>query len=237
MLGLGASIFRVSSRKLVGSEQAASCHTIMSRKSAASSLPKNWPVDLPYLSTQIFLPSIDPVILAAIRSRPKDAQDITSIPKGPCSLVKITPITTPSHPACGQAGLFAAKDLKPGIFILQYLGETHAPKSSSLSVDLHANSDYDLSLDREHGIGIDADRMGNEARFINDYRGIGPKPNAEFKEIWDVKKGERGMGVWVLPEGRSGKGKGIRKGEEILVSYGRGFWGARSGGNDSKNND
>jgi hypothetical protein len=94
--------------------------------------------------------------------------------------------------------------------------------------DPHTNSDYDLSLDREMGIGIDADRKGNEARFINDYRGIAEKPNAEFKEVWDEKSGERGMGVWVLPEGRSGKGKGIRKGEEILVSYGRGFWGARS---------
>jgi len=209
----------------------------MSRKSAASSLPKNWPVTLPYLSTQTFPPSLDANILAVVRIRPKDAQDILSIPKGPCSLVKITPITTSSHPACGQAGLYAAKDLKPGAFILQYLGETHAPVLSS-PVDRHATSDYDLSLDREHGIGIDADIMGNEARFINDYRGIGPKPNAEFKEIWDVKKGERGMGVWVLPEGKSGKGKGIRKGEEILVSYGRGFWGARrdEDGSSTQNN-
>lgn len=38
------------------------------------------------------------------------------------------------------------------------------------------------------------------------------------------------MAVWVLPVGKSGKhGKGVRKGEEIVVSYGRGFWGARRG--------
>jgi hypothetical protein len=116
---------------------------------------------------------------------------------------------------------------------LQYLGEIHAAVGRGEhgehgeEKDPHADSDYDLSLDREMGIGIDADRKGNEARFINDYRGIAEKPNAEFKELWDEKSGERGMGVWVLPEGRSGKGKGIRKGEEILVSYGRGFWGAR----------
>lgn len=95
--------------------------------------------------------------------------------------------------------------------------------------DPHASSNYDLSLDREMGIGIDADKRGNEARFINDYRGVAERPNAEFKEIWDGARKERGMGVWVLPEGKSGKGKGIRKGEEILVSYGRGFWGARKG--------
>lgn len=37
------------------------------------------------------------------------------------------------------------------------------------------------------------------------------------------------MAVCVLPEGKSGKGKGIKKGQEILISYGRGFWGARKG--------
>jgi hypothetical protein len=55
------------------------------------------------------------------------------------------------------------------------------------------------------------------------------RPNAEFKEIWDERRKERGMGVFVLPEGKKGKGKGIKRGEEILVSYGRGFWGARKG--------
>lgn len=73
--------------------------------------------------------------------------------------------------------------------------------------------------------------MGNEARFINDYRGVADKANAEFKEMWDERRRERAMGVWVLAEGKNGKGKarGVRKGEEILVSYGRGFWGARKG--------
>jgi len=149
------------------------------------------------------------------------------MPKGPCTLVKITPISSPSHPATGQCGLFAASDLKPGTFILQYLGELHA--SSTAEPDPHADSNYDLSLDREQGIGIDADKVGNEARFINDYRGIADKPNAEFKEVWDERRKEKGMGVFVLPLGKSGKGKEIKKGQEILVSYGRGFWGARKG--------
>jgi len=34
------------------------------------------------------------------------------------------------------------------------------------------------------------------------------------------------MGVWVI--GGKNAGKGIRKGEEILVSYGKGFWEERS---------
>lgn len=71
--------------------------------------------------------------------------------------------------------------------------------------------------------------MGNEARFVNDYRGIrGEGPNAEFREVL-FGSGERGMGVWVMGTGKKGgKGKaGIKKGEEIVVSYGRGFWKAR----------
>lgn len=96
--------------------------------------------------------------------------------------------------------------------------------------DPHAHSNYDLSLDRDLAVGIDADKMGNEARFINDYRGVGERPNAEFREVWDDRGKERGIGVFVLPErkdgGKKGKG-GIKKGEEVLVSYGKGFWGAR----------
>ncbi|CAJ0879079.1 19312_t:CDS:2 [Entrophospora sp. SA101] len=55
---------------------------------------------------------------------------------------------------------------------------------------------------------------GNEARFINDYRGISKKPNAIFHEYIDLNTGMVNMGVWVI----SGIGK-IKKGSEILVSY------------------
>jgi len=202
----------------------------MSKKSSSSNLPKNWPnTGVQYIVTQEFSSKLDSVQLGALRTRPsKYAQDIPTTAKGPNPLVKIIPITKLSHPACGQSGLFAAKDLKPGTFVLQYLGEVHgSPPVVSLEVDPHASSDYDLSLDRDYGLGIDADMKGNEARFINDYRGVGEKPNAEFKEVWDVGRGERGMAVWVMAEGKNTKWKGIKKGEEILVSYGRGFWGAR----------
>lgn len=122
--------------------------------------------------------------------------------------------------------------------------------STKIKPDPHANSNYDLSLDRELGIGIDADKCGSEARFINDYRGVAGAPNAEFREIWDGNRGEKGMGVFVLREGKGGKGKhgkgkgdggnigkGIKKGEEILVSYGRGFWGARKEEDDGGGNE
>ncbi|RMD40560.1 hypothetical protein DV735_g4570, partial [Chaetothyriales sp. CBS 134920] len=91
--------------------------------------------------------------------------------------------------------------------------------------------------------------MGNEARFINDYRGVADRPNAEFRDVIVLhnggnkggsgKKKERGVGVFVKKASKSKASKrkqgskredddvGIRKGEEILVSYGRGFWSAR----------
>lgn len=80
--------------------------------------------------------------------------------------------------------------------------------------------------------------MGNEARFVNDYRGVpgrdGKRQNAEFKEVWWAGKdgkGEKGMAVFVLPAGKRAVGRaktvGIAKGEEILVSYGKGFWDQR----------
>ena len=85
-------------------------------------------------------------------------------------------------------------------------------------------SDYDVSLYRFSGngenIGVDASRMGNEARFVNDYRGIRPKPNAGFAD-WRTTGGDLRIGIWSLVEG-------IRKGDEIVVSYGKGWWTARS---------
>lgn len=75
--------------------------------------------------------------------------------------------------------------------------------------------------------------MGNEARCANDFRGVAERPNAEFGDCFvqvpSVKrvggrKWERRVGVFVVSKNKKGgKGKGgIRAGEEILVSYGKG---------------
>lgn len=139
--------------------------------------------------------------------------------------MKTVKISSESHPANGQHGLFASQSLLPDSFILPYLGFVHDDNETD------EQSDYDLSLDRERGVSVDASKMGNEARFINDYRGVGSSPNAEFREVWmDVGNGkaEKRMAVYVLGAGKSGKrAKGIPKGEEILISYGKGFWSER----------
>lgn len=116
--------------------------------------------------------------------------------------------------------------MSPDSFVLPYLGYVHSRAETDES------SDYDLSLDREHGIGVDASQMGNEARFINDYRGVSKGPNAEFRDVYiDLGNGkvEKRVGVFILRAGKSGKNsKGVAKGQEILVSYGKGFWNERA---------
>ena len=110
--------------------------------------------------------------------------------------------------AMGQFGLFAAKKIPSRTYLLDYLGQIHC--------DDRPSSDYDLSLYRSSdgliSVGVDASAMGNEGRFVNDYRGILAKPNAQFEER-RIENGELRMSIWTCS-------KVIKKGEEILVSMG-----------------
>ena len=195
----------------------------------SSPRPKNWPHDLPYLNTLIYTPSLDSQRLNVPRASlsPLDVIVNPAILRIPASHVRITRITNPSHPAHGQHGLFATQQLAPSSFIVLYLGIAH------LNTESDPQSDYDLSLDRESGVSVDASQAGNEARFVNDYRGVRREgPNAEFRDVWiEMGKGSVGrrIGVFVLGAGKSRKkSKGIMKGEEIVISYGKGFWNERN---------
>ncbi|KAL8340838.1 hypothetical protein RB601_006773 [Gaeumannomyces tritici] len=272
-------------------------------------LPKNWPADIPYLYTPRHSPALTKSQLAAIRIPPAQAAAPNttapstiprSLRRGPCPAVEIRTITDPRHPAAGQRGLFAARRLEPGALVLPYLGEVHpgtvaeppqpqkddGGQQRQQQQYSYAESDYDLWLSRDADVAVDAARCGNEARFVNDYRGVpgAVRANAEFREVWDprpqprprapapaadgggeteapgerlpVVAGEWTMAVFVLPVGKKalarqqellqqlqqkrGKGSrggagpgggrkdgplgGINEGEEILVSYGKGFW-------------
>ncbi|ETS74438.1 hypothetical protein PFICI_14304 [Pestalotiopsis fici W106-1] len=203
----------------------------------ANPTPANWPANLPYLSQPSHAAHLSKHQITALRTRPADltTEVPLSLPRGPSTLVRITPIADPGHPANGQAGLFASRPLAPGSLILPYYGIVHSAAPPHCAA--HEASDYDLWLDREAEVAVDAAAAGNEARFVNDYRGVRARPNAEFRECWDPRVGQKCMGVFVLPAGKKavlGKGKGkadgaagIAKGEEICVSYGKGFWGKR----------
>ncbi|KAF1985804.1 hypothetical protein K402DRAFT_413086 [Aulographum hederae CBS 113979] len=192
------------------------------KEATSKKTPKGWPASLTYLEKPVYSKFVTPDMRKELQNPSSpDPVIIKQTKAGPTALVQISPISDPAHPAKGQHGLLAAQHLPPDSFILFYLGHVHAKE------DADSESDYDLSLDRELGIGVDATMMGNEARFINDYRGIASRPNAEFRNVWADSGGmlEKRMAVFVFSAGKSGKrSKGVAKGEEILVSYGKGFW-------------
>jgi hypothetical protein len=196
--------------------------------SSSSSVPKGWPHEIVYLRQPAYSKGLTGDALKSLVLSASDlpAKEEARKTPAPYTNVKITKISSISHPANGQNGLFANQNLLPNSFILPYLGYVHD------QADTNESSDYDLSLDREFGISVDASLMGNEARFINDYRGVADAPRAEFRDIFvDIGNGkvEKRIGVFVLSAGKSGKrAKGIPKGQEILISYGKGFWEARS---------
>lgn len=186
--------------------------------------PTGWPADVEYLRSQKYSKKLPKEVQAALTVQPNDAETIKDS-AGPCTHVRIRSIENVNHPAKGQSGLFASRQLPPDTLILCYLGYVHDEAESD------STSNYDLSLDREMGVGVDATHHGNEARFVNDYRGIATAPNAEFRDVLVEMGGgkvEKRIAVFVLTAGKSGKrAKGIGKGEEILVSYGKGFWNER----------
>ena len=77
-------------------------------------------------------------------------------------------------------------------------------------------SDYSATFGDEHELALDAATVGNEARMCNDYRGTGRRPNAVFDQYRDAA-GDLKLAIFVGP-------KPVAKGEELLVSYGTGFW-------------
>ncbi|KAJ7630609.1 hypothetical protein FB45DRAFT_916023 [Roridomyces roridus] len=168
--------------------------------------PPNWPDHVAYLSACVYHSSVSNETRAFLDGGSK------SISTQKPTVVTIRRISSSDHPACGQFGLFAARKILANEHLLDYIGEIHC--------DERDDSDYDLSLWRggEINVGIDASVRGNEGRFINDYRGIHEKPNAMFVDT-RAPSGELRMEVK--------SSRLIKKGEEITVSYGKGWWQAR----------
>ncbi len=177
-----------------------------------SKSPPRWPPHLTYLPEPRYHSSVSKEVHAIVcPSHTERAQPPLAPQKHP---VAIQFISDPSHPAHGQFGLFATKKIPPRTLVLDYVGEIHC--------DDRPDSDYDLSLHRtvDHvSVGVDAQHAGNEARFINDFRSVKSKPNAFFQER-RTERGELRMSVWTGSEA-------IKKGEALLVSYGKYWWRAR----------
>ncbi|RHZ74139.1 hypothetical protein Glove_227g61 [Diversispora epigaea] len=188
----------------------------------SSKIPKSWPSEIGYLTDNVFEPiSLEPTPYKFPLSKDHSCHPFTSSlllptsidPVMPSPFVKIKSLASQKdHPAYPENGLFAVKDLKEYSLILKYTGKVTTRIEGG-----EKGSDYELGFNQQ--FCIDGWRKGSEARFINDYRGIRPKPNVAFHEYIDSHSGKVKMGVWVIP----GVGK-IKKGEEIVVSYGKSFW-------------
>ena len=133
-------------------------------------------------------------------------------------------ISDANHPAYGEYGLFCAKDAKPGSWLLDYVGHV------SLGENQDKASDYVSDFGLKSELACDANTYGNEARMINDFRNTGRYPNVEFNLRRD-KCGELRQGVYVksTKDARQIGFDGIKKDEEILISYGKSYWRSRVG--------
>lgn len=69
-----------------------------------------------------------------------------------------------THPAIGQCGLFAKRTIPPRTLVVPYYGLVHLAGDEEGDED--AESRYDAAIEAEDGtkLGIDATRMGTEAR-------------------------------------------------------------------------
>lgn len=173
--------------------------------------PINWPDHVKYVAKNIYSKRLTHDQLKAIGV--KTGNNRTEKPQPICKLVKIKLVDKPSHPAHGQFGLFSTRKLPPNSHIIDYLGYVHTNEESD------ETSDYDLVLDKEHGVAIDAQTYGTEARMINDYRGIQERPNVKF-DLREVDGAIRRIGIFTME-------KSVDKGVELCINYGKGFWGHR----------
>ena len=134
-------------------------------------------------------------------------------------------ITDQNHPAYGEFGLYCAlSHAKPGSWLLDYVGHI------TLGEDQDKTSDYVSDFGEKSELACDANNYGNEARFLNDFRNTGRHPNVEFNTRRD-KHGELRQGVFVklTKDAREDGFDGVRKDEELLVSYGKSYWRSRVG--------
>ncbi|KAL9939128.1 hypothetical protein V8E36_001941 [Tilletia maclaganii] len=215
--------------------------------------PANWPADVHYLCDACRPSPLLPDRLTAVlcATFPPLPPGTAVIPHTDLLIKDITPTTSflphpllknTAHPALGKRGLFARRRLPARTLIAPYLGEVHT------ETETDDTSEYDAKVwvkadevgdgaegggtGQDIGLGIDATRMGNVTRFINDFRGIAQRANVTFEE-WpsfslDNNESLHGGGFSPQPRGLALYTlERVEAGAELCVSYGKGFWEAR----------
>eukprot|EP00965_Chrysotila_dentata_P262105 6214470-Pleurochrysis_carterae.AAC.3 len=190
------------------------CTTGSSRRGTAARLgatlePENWPADVIYT----------PVLLFG-ESDEAHAMQLACTESAPLKNVRIQP-----HPLF-DLGLFATCDIPAGTYIGDYTGLVIRHKEKN-------ESKYITEFDVTHAnravtqLDIDAQKYGNETRMINHYfglAGLADEPNVYFSPCVSSREHPRNGIAQQHVEVYSSKL--IRKGEELLLSYGNQYWAA-----------
>eukprot|EP01112_Ceratiomyxa_fruticulosa_P017805 TRINITY_DN5615_c0_g2_i1.p1 TRINITY_DN5615_c0_g2~~TRINITY_DN5615_c0_g2_i1.p1 ORF type:complete len:192 (-),score=48.87 TRINITY_DN5615_c0_g2_i1:84-659(-) len=176
--------------------------TLTTPKKSLIPPPKHWPASVAYLDHYVFKHKEHLPL-------PKKEKRVCVVRAPPSHWVIIQKIDKPDHPAFQQYGLFASKTIPPSTHICDYFGLVISEEESS------ATSSYLNQFSYIPLLLCDAEKMGNESRMINDFHGIAKNPNVKFENYID-ENNEKRIGVFSMKQK-------IKKGEELLVSYGYGF--------------
>lgn len=181
----------------------------------AAAVSSPWPSDVRYVTSLVWGDDVKRAKEVYRKYKVSGDRPLESTASAVRKNVRWQRIVDESHPAKGENGLFAARKLSPGEHIVDYLGYV------TLSGNEDQTSDYSASFGDDHELALDAAKMGNEARMCNDFRNTGKRANAVFDQYRDAA-GDQKLAIFVGPHP-------IGKGEEVLVSYGKGFWANRVG--------
>ena len=171
----------------------------------------SWPAGVIYSNNYVWSDDVPSDLLHKYKPREPKKR-----PACPCPRTFSAVITEASHPAAGQCGLFAAVPLKQGAWVIDYVGAV------GLGANEDRTSDYVCDFGEKSELALDAQRVGNEGRFVNDYRNTGKHANVEFRLRRDGR-GELRQGIFVCAK------EGVSAGEELLISYGKSYWRSRVG--------
>lgn len=145
--------------------------TISSAALAPPTPPPNWPPSFPYLPHPIISPYLPSSHKKWLHTRPQPPDDlpVITLPYSPdlvASRVEIRVIEDPGHPAFGQRGLFAARDLQPDELVVGYFGYVHGGTEGERAEWERQTGGKVGSMGDGDG-GTDVERMGIDDTSVN----------------------------------------------------------------------
>lgn len=163
-------------------------------------LPKNWPTDVAYRSSLVY---------SDLEDIERNQED-TTIPG-----IQIEPIQDVSHPCFGELAVFATKDFAKEHTFGPYAGDVIPVQALN---DSHGRGKYHMKFGVDDEFMVDAENVGNELRFVNDFRDVPgvSAPNVQFIMRREPMTGTLMIVLIAIKE--------VLKGNELLCDYGKAYW-------------